>query len=177
MVAHGADGGSALGDLHMAAVAAEPHDLLALLEDLALLQVVQQLQIALLVGLLDLAHALELSGQGQEALLLGGAGHLGVHLGPLLVLASGGSRQVLLGGADAVQGLEPQLGVLLLIQRGLLEDGRDLLVALFLGLAGKIVVLVPCLRLSRERDPQIGLGLASLQFHMYVLPSKIYVLC
>ena len=54
MVAHGADGGSALGDLHMAAVAAEPHDLLALLEYLALLQVVQQLQIPLLVGLFDL---------------------------------------------------------------------------------------------------------------------------
>ena len=42
----------------MAAVAAEPHDLLALLEDLALLQVVQQLEIALLMGLLNLGHTI-----------------------------------------------------------------------------------------------------------------------
>ena len=43
VLAHRAHRRRALGDLHMAAVAAEPHDLLALLEDLALLQVVQQL--------------------------------------------------------------------------------------------------------------------------------------
>ncbi|CAN4036508.1 TraG P-loop domain-containing protein, partial [Dysosmobacter welbionis] len=102
----------------------------------------------------------------QEALLLGGLRHLGVHLGPFLVLACSGSHQVLLSAADAVQGLEPQLGVLLLIQSGFLEDGRDLLVALFLGLAGKIVVLVPGLGLPGERDPQIGFRLAALQFHV-----------
>ena len=71
MEAHGADLGGLLTDLHMTAVAAEPHDLIALLEDLALLQVVQQLQIALFVGLLDLGNAFELSGQSQEALFLG----------------------------------------------------------------------------------------------------------
>ena len=52
-----------------------------------------------------------------------GLRHLGVHLGPFLVLACSGSHQVLLSAADAVQGLEPQLGVLLLIQSGFLEDG------------------------------------------------------
>ena len=165
MVAHRADGGSTLGNLHMSAVAAEPHDLLALLEDLTLLQVVQQLQIAFLMALFNLCHALELGGQGQEALFLGGAGHVGVHLGPLLILTGGGSHQILHGGADPVQGLEPQLGVLLLVQSRLLEDGRDLLVALLLGLAGKIVVLIPGLGLSRKSDPQISLSLASLQFH------------
>ena len=43
VLAHRAHRRRALGDLHVAAVTAEPHDLLTLLEDLALLQVVQQL--------------------------------------------------------------------------------------------------------------------------------------
>ena len=172
MSAHGAHRRSALSQLHVATVAAEPHDLLTLAEDLALLQVVQKLQIALFVSLFDLGYALELGGQGQEALLLGGAGHLSIHLGPLFVFAGSGSRQVLLGGADTAEGLEPQLGMLLLIERRLLENGCDLLVALLLGLAGKIVVLVAGLGLPRKRDPQIGLRLAPLQFHVIESPFK-----
>ena len=101
----------------------------------------------------------------QKALFLSGAGHLGVHLGPLLVLAGSSRHQVLLRSADAAERLEPELCMLLLIERGLLEDGRDLLIAVLLCLAGKIVVLVPGLGLPGKRLPQIGLRLASLQFH------------
>ena len=81
------------------------------------------------------------------------------------MLAGSGGNQILLGGADAAQGLEPQLGVLLLIQSGLLEDGCDLLIAVLLGLAGEIVILVAGLRFSRECDPEIGFGLAAFEFH------------
>ena len=55
--------------------------------------------------------------------------------------------------------------MLLLIAGGLLKDGRDLLEALFLGLAGKISILIAGHALSRKRLPQIGLRLASLQLH------------
>ena len=65
--------------------------------------------------------------------------------------------------------------MLLLIQSGLLEDGRDLLVALLLGLAGKIVILVAGLGFTGKRLPQIGLRLASLQFHVLVLLSKMLI--
>ena len=63
MGAHGADLGCFLADLHVTAVAAEPHDLAVLLEDFALLQVIQQLQVTLLMGLLDLCNALKLCSQ------------------------------------------------------------------------------------------------------------------
>ena len=44
--------------------------------------------------------------------------------------------------------------------------GLCLGMVIFLGLAGKIVVLVPGLGLPGERDPQIGFRLAALQFHV-----------
>ena len=116
--------------------------------------------------LLDGAHHLEQGGDAVEALLTSGLGHLLVHGGPLLVLAGGGRPQVFGGGADAAQLLEPHLGVLLLIVGGLLEDGGDLLIAVLLGLAGEVGVLVAGLALAGESGPQIGFGLASLEFHM-----------
>lgn len=54
-MAHRAYGGGFHGQLHMAAVAAEPQHLAILFEDLAVLQVFQQLQIPFLVGLFDFA--------------------------------------------------------------------------------------------------------------------------
>ena len=81
------------------------------------------------------------------------------------MLALGGGDQVLSGGADAAQSLEPELGVLLLVAGGLLEDGRDLLIALFAGLAGEVGVLVAGLGLPRERFPEIGFRLADLELH------------
>ena len=165
-MAHRAHGGGLHGQLHMAAVAAEPENLVALFEDLTVFQIFQQFQITLLVGLFDSGNALELSGQLQKALLLGGAGHFGVHTGPLLVLSGSGGHQIFGGGADAIQRLEPQLCVLFFVQGRFLKQRRDLLVALLFRLAGIVVILVPGLRLSGKRLPQIGLRFASLQFHI-----------
>ena len=160
--------------MDVAAVAALPHILVAALEDHALFQVLQQLQVALLVLLLNLAHALEQEGQLGKALLLGGLGHLLIHLGPLFVLAGGGGLQVGGGVADAAQLLEPQLRVLLLVAGGFGEDCGDLLEALLLGLAGKIGVLVAGHALTGKCFPEIGFRLAALQFHVNDLPSKFF---
>ena len=152
-------------EVDVAAVAALPDILVTALKDHTLLQVLQKGQVALLMLLLDLADAVKQESQLLKALLAGGFGHLLIHLGPLFVLTRRRSLQVGSGIADAAQLLEPQLGMLLLIAGGLLKDGRDLLEALFLGLAGKISILIAGHALSRKRLPQIGLRLASLQLH------------
>ena len=81
------------------------------------------------------------------------------------MLALSGGHQVLRGGADAAQFLEPELGMLLLIAGGLLEERSDLLKAVLPGLAGLISILVPGLALAGKCLPQVGFGLASFQFH------------
>ena len=129
MVADGADIGGLGADDDMAAVAAFPHLHLALGEDLLGLDVVQQGAVTFLMVFLNGGHTTELGGQLGEALGLGGTGKAFVHIRPLVVLAGGGSGQVLGGGADAVQLLEPQLGMLLLVLGGLQEEGGNLLKA------------------------------------------------
>ena len=161
----GADLRSGFAEVDVAAVAALPDILVTALKDHTLLQVLQKGQVALLMLLLDLADAVKQESQLLKALLAGGFGHLLIHLGPLFVLTRRRSLQVGSGIADAAQLFEPQLGMLLLIAGGLLKDGRDLLEALFLGLAGKISILIAGHALSRKRLPQIGLRLASLQLH------------
>ena len=126
VVADGADLGSLGADDDMAAVAAFPHLDFALGKDLFGLDVMQQGAVTLFVMLLDGGHATKLGGQLGEALGLGGAGKAFVHVRPLIVLTCGGSGQILGGGADAVQLLEPQLGVLLLVLGGLQEEGGNL---------------------------------------------------
>ena len=69
--------------------------------------------------------------------------------------------QILGGIADAVELLEPHLGVFLLVVGGLQEQGSDLLIAFLLGLGGKVGVLVAGLRLAGESGLQILLGLGT----------------
>ena len=161
MVADGADLGGLGADHDVAAVAAFPHLNLALGKDLFGFDVVQQGAVTLLVMLLDGGHTTELGGQLGEALGFGGAGKAFVHVGPLVVLACGGSGQILGGGADAVQLLEPQLGMLLLVLGGLQEEGGNLLKALFLSLRGEVGVLVACLALASKGGVQVLLGLCA----------------
>ena len=126
--------------------------------------------------LLDLGHALEQLGDVVEALFPGGLGEAGVHVGPLVILAGGGVLQVVQGVADAVvEELEPDLGVLLLVVGSLLEDVGDLHVAVLLGLAGVVGVLVPGLGLPGESGHQVGLGLGAFQFwHSWFLLMVFY---
>ena len=121
----------------------------------------QQGTVTLLVVFLNGGHATELGGQLGEALSLGRAGKAFVHIGPLVVLASGSSGQVLSGSADAVQLLEPQLGVLLFVLGGLQEESGNLFKAFLLGLRGEVGVLVACLALASESSVQVLLGLCA----------------
>ena len=66
MSAHGADLGSIVAHVDVAAVAADPHGLLTGGEDHVVLQVGQQLQVALLVLLLDDGDPFEQSGDAVE---------------------------------------------------------------------------------------------------------------
>ena len=143
MVAYRADFGSLGAHNDMSAVAALPHLHLALGEDLLRLHIVQQCAVTLLVVLFDGGHATELGGQLMETLRLGGFGEAFVHVGPLVVFTVSGGCEVLGGAADAVQLLEPQLGMLLLVFGGLQEKGGNLLKTLLLGLGGEVGVLVP----------------------------------
>ena len=167
MLADGADCGSLLADVDVSAVAAFPHGDLVLLEDHTGLDVLQEVEVPLLVGLLDSADGLEESGDLGESLLPGGLGELLVHGGVLVVLSGGGVLQVLdgLGNLVVVEGLEPQLGVLLLVLGGLEEDVGDLLVSLFLGLGGVVGVLVPGHGLASEGGLQVCFCFGSFEFH------------
>ena len=63
-------------------------------KDLALLNALGKLEIALFVSLLDGADAAELGRDLLEALLVSGLGELIIHGGPLIVLAGGGILEV-----------------------------------------------------------------------------------
>lgn len=83
MAADGAHLGGLGAHMQVAADGALPHGGVAALEDLTGVDAVHELVVTGLVGLLDGAYQLELSGDLVEALLLGLLGELGVHLSPL----------------------------------------------------------------------------------------------
>ena len=166
MVADRANVRGLRADDDVAAVAALPDAIALAGEDEAFLDVGQELAVALLVLLLDGAHHLELLRDLLEPLLAGLASHASVHVRPLEVLAGGGIRQVLHGRRHpAVEVLEPDLRVLLLVRRGLLEDLGDLHVAVLLGFGRIVGVLVASLRLAREGLLEVPFGLGSFQIH------------
>src|SRR5699024_9324810 len=135
-------------NVDVAAVAAYPDLLAHAAEDLGLLDILEQGAVTLLVLLLDGGDALHLHGDGHKALLAGDLGELGVHLGPLVILAGGGQLQILGGGADfaARHVLVPELGMLLLVAGGLGEEGGDLLIAVLLRLRGIVLIFYTGLR-------------------------------
>ena len=133
--------------------------------DFASFDVLGELAVALFVVLLDLRDLGEEEGETVKTLGLRLLGEALVHVSPFLVLAGGGRKEI--GGriADATELLEPHLGVLLLVERGLLEDRRDLLVAVLLRAGGEVVVLVARLRLARKGRHQVLFRFASFKFH------------
>ncbi len=100
-----------------------------------------------------------------------------IHIGPLIVFAFGGVKEVIRGFAQVAQLLKPEAGMLLLVARGLEEQRRNLLVSLFLRDRGKIGVLVPGLALSGKCVHQIlfGLGSGILVSHVFFLLCFLYV--
>ena len=65
-----------------------------------------------------------------------------------------------------MQKLEPDLGVLLLVLRRILEQLAYLHIAILGGLRGIIQILSVSLALPRERGAQVLLGFRSFKFHI-----------
>lgn len=113
-----------------------------------------------------LCHHLKLGSDFFESFCMSLFCHALVHIGPLAVLTLSCCQEVL-GCAlylAAHEVLEPQFGVFLLVGCCLLKDVGYLHITVFLGLAGKVGVLVAGLRFACECFPQILLGFCSFQF-------------
>ena len=164
--ADGANLGRLLTDDNMAAVAALPDLICVAREHQSALDVGQQLAVARLVLLFDLAHAVKQRGDGVEALFTRHARKALVHIRPLVVFAVRRVGQIHRSGGHAVvQEFEPQLGVFLLVARRLFKDVRDLDVAVLLCLGCVILVLDARLRFAGECSHQVGFGFAAFQIH------------
>ena len=105
MLAGGAQQRSLLGLDNEAAVAALPPDLAVALEEVAVREAAQQLQVAAFVLGLHRRDHLERRGDLRESLLFGDLAEFAVQHVPLLVLALGGSQQVLGRRADGSGGV------------------------------------------------------------------------
>ena len=171
MIADGAYIGRILANVDMPAVVALPRIEAIAFEDLARIDALDELAIALFMLLFNGAHAVEKLGQGIEALGSGRLGEFGVHVGPLVVLAIGSVGQVgeRIGHAAIVKRLEPELGVLFLVLGRLEEDVLNLDVAVLLRLAGVILILGVSLRFAGKGGHEVLLGLRPLQFHVHSL--------
>ena len=124
--------GSFAALVDITAVAADPEDLLAALENDFIFQVGNKLQVSLLVVGFDRRDSFKQTGDIIEAFLTGDFRKALVHFGPLIVFAGCCVLEVRDRVGYAVQLLKPNFCMLLLVVRSLLEDGRYLLVALFL---------------------------------------------
>ena len=158
MVADRADVRCLGPDDQVTAVAALPDLYAALFKDGLLLDVLQQFAVALFMRLLDGGDTAEFLRELREAFLFGFLRHALVHVGPLKVLALCRVQQVLLGAAELIELLEPELGMLLLVLGGLQEERGDLLVAGLLGDGCEVGVLVSCLALASNGLPDVLLG-------------------
>ena len=167
---------------HVAAVAALPPYLAVALEEVAVRQAAQQLQIALFMLRFDRGDHPERRGDLRETLFGGHLSELGVEHVPLLVLPLRRGEQVLLRRADLAGGvagrdfdhaafeeLEETFGMLLLLFRGLGEYACDLFVSFLLGLAGEEDIAAAGLALAGEGFQQILFGTRTFDalFHIF----------
>jgi hypothetical protein len=93
------------------------------------------------------------------ALFLGGDGELGVHAGRFVVLSADSLLEVCGGVTELARKDELVLGVPHLVDRGLLEDLRDVVVTLLAGHLGEVGIHVARLALAGKRGHQVFLGL------------------
>ena len=138
VTADGADFRGLRADDEVAADAAFPHAFAGLFEDLLHLDVLEELEVAFLVGAFDGADGAELGGEFGEAFLFGVLGELDVHVGPFVVFAFSGGLEVGGRGLDAAEGGEPQAGVFLFVAGRRQEDFGELLIAFALGDFGEV---------------------------------------
>lgn len=167
MSADRADLGSRLAHAEVAAFTALPHHDFTLGKDLLHFDVLQKLQEALFVSLLDGADGAELSGELCKAFLFGSLGKAFVHVRPFIVFTGSGCLEVLGRVADAVEVLEPDLGMLALVVCGLFEDLGDLLKTFLAGNAGKVGILVAGLGFAGKSGPEVLFGLRTGKFRRH----------
>ena len=147
MVADWANLWSLLAYYDMTAVRALPNAVAVAREDELVLHVLQELAITLLVVLLDFCHHFKLDCNLLETFFMSLLCHAWIHIGPLVVLTISSSLQVLLCILDstALQVLEPQLSVLLLVGSCLFKDISYLNITVLLSLTCKICIFVTSL--------------------------------
>ena len=106
---------------------------------------------------LDGSHLLEQEGDFFEALFVRHLGELGIHIRPLVVFAVGGIFQIHRGHRHfaAVEELEPDLGVFLLIFGGFLKEVANLYVTVLLGLRSIVQILGMGLGFAGEGGLQV----------------------
>ena len=161
VTADGADFRGLRADDEVAADAAFPHAFAGLFEDLLHLNVLEELEVAFLVGAFDGADGAELGGEFGKAFLFGVLGELDVHVGPFVVFAFSGGLEVGGRGLDAAEGGEPQAGVFLFVAGRRQEDFGELLVAFTLGDFGEVRVLVAGLAFACEGGLEVLFGLGA----------------
>ena len=178
MGASRAQAGSRRSFMQITAIEAAPHDLLWSLENKIVLDVHSQVEVSFFVLLLGHADSLEHSGDFRKPLITCYLSEAGIQGGPLVVLSTGSSFQVLQrrsndagrkSGRDlcfaTLQEFEESLRVLLLLIGCLFKDGLDLYVAFLLRLGREVGVAVTGLRFPGKSRQQVLLGLRSLQVH------------
>ena len=119
-------------DNDVSAVAAFPNLYLALLEHFLGLDVLEKFAIALFLTLLDSSYEAELLCENMESFLISGLCETVIHICPLVVLSVCSLYKIVCCVADALEFLEPELCVLLLVVSCLEENLCNLLEAFLL---------------------------------------------
>ena len=164
MFADWADFWCGFARVNIATVTAFPNRDTIFLENDAFVEIGEQLEVALLVFFFDFANFLEQGGDFFKAFFASFFGELGIHVGVFVVFAVGSSLEI--GGgvvyAAAMQKLVPNFGMLFFVVAGFLEDGRDLLVALFLSLTSEKLILYTSLCLASKSSIEVRFGFCAL---------------
>ena len=157
MVANRAYFGRFFADDDVTAVGALPNHVVVAGENKATLNVGQQFFVALLMVFFNLTDHCKQRGDMVETLFLGGFGESGIHVRPLVILASGGIFQVghRVRHLAVMQKLEPNFSVFFLVGCRLFKNSGDLVVSVLLRLGSIVGIFVTRLRLARESGLQI----------------------
>ncbi len=133
MLADGANFRSVGANYDMTAVAAGPDLVAVARENEAVFNISQKSLVSFFVMLFNLANHAEFGSDLSEALLLGGLGHFGIHVGPFIMLAGGSIRKIggSVGNIAAVEIFKPEFCMLFLVGSCLFENGSYLLISVF----------------------------------------------
>ena len=163
MLADRADVRGFVADVNVSAVAAFPASFAGANPDFALFDVLSQFEVSLFVPLFNQGDGGKLICQFRKPFFAGDFGKALVHVRPFFVLASGSRLDIFQRTVDAVQSLEPELGVLFFVVGGQFKQSGDLFVAVLLRSTGEIRVLVARHGLAGKGVFEVRFRLASLK--------------